>query len=227
MVVNSIGNEGNKVWKYLIAPSDGDSVLSIGAVNANRTISDFSSFGFEWDARVKPNIVAQGGNTVLADESLDGIKIGNGTSYSAPIISGMMACLWQSIPNANNMDIIHAVEQSASQFSNPDNHYGYGIPDFTSAQLILGIYDKPNVYNSFDIIPNPVSNIALIQWNQSLNSFERLELFDLQGRVLIREELKVSQGLYNLSLQGYKKGIYILRLGNQSHILSKKIIKID
>ena len=36
LVVNSAGNERNKVWKRIIFPSDGDSVLAVGAVDGIR-----------------------------------------------------------------------------------------------------------------------------------------------------------------------------------------------
>ncbi len=39
LVVNSAGNERNKTWLRIIAPSDGDSVLAAGAVDGNNIIS--------------------------------------------------------------------------------------------------------------------------------------------------------------------------------------------
>lgn len=227
IVVNSAGNSGDDPWKYLIAPADGDSVFTIGAVDAGGIITGFSSYGFESDPRVKPNIVAQGGSTVLANEYIDDIKTANGTSFSSPLIAGMMACLWQAIPNANNMDVIYAVEQSASQYLNPDNQYGYGIPDFDAARIYLGIADQFLPENSFVIIPNPISTSALVQWQQSESSFEWIELLDIQGRVLMRDNLEPNSKFYRLSLEASKSGIYFLRIGNQNQTQTQKIIKID
>ena len=45
LVVNSAGNERNSFWKRIIFPSDGDSVIAVGAVDGNNTISSFSSAG--------------------------------------------------------------------------------------------------------------------------------------------------------------------------------------
>lgn len=226
IVVNSAGNEGNGPWKYLIAPADGDSVFTIGAVDATGIITGFSSYGFESDPRVKPNIVAQGGSTVLANVDTDGLRTASGTSFSSPLIAGMMACLWQAIPNANNMDIIHAVEQSASQYSTPDNLYGYGIPDFDDARLFLGITEQFVSENSFTISPNPISSISIIQWDSD-NDFKTIELVDIHGRIVFRAELNGSSSFYRLSLEAYKSGIYFLRLSDGIKVQSKKIMKID
>ncbi|RMD78827.1 MAG: hypothetical protein D6820_09290, partial [Lentisphaerae bacterium] len=45
VVVNSMGNEGARSWRYMIAPADGDSVISAGAVTPDGTLASFSSVG--------------------------------------------------------------------------------------------------------------------------------------------------------------------------------------
>ncbi len=227
IVVNSAGNEGDKSWKYIIAPADADSVLTVGAVYANGIITSFSSYGFEWDSRVKPNIVAQGGGTVLANVNTDAVQTANGTSFSSPLIAGMMACLWQSAPQANNMELIHAVEASASQYQNPDNRYGYGIPNFDESRIALGIVNPMILANDFEVYPNPVSSSALIKWNQTQIKFETLELLDISGRSLYKVGLKKEKNEFLLSLKDYQKGIYFVRLGNASKTSTKKIIKVN
>ena len=95
LVINSAGNSGNNDWHYIGAPADGDSVLAVGAVNSIGEIASFSSRGPSYDGRIKPNVCAQGVLAVVAD--LDStIRVANGTSFSAPIISGLAP---HSIPN--------------------------------------------------------------------------------------------------------------------------------
>ena len=57
VVVNSAGNEGyHPTQNTLGAPSDGDSVLAIGAVDATGNRVDFSSVGNTVDGRIKPDV---------------------------------------------------------------------------------------------------------------------------------------------------------------------------
>ena len=100
LVVVSAGNQGAGNWHYISAPADADSVLAVGAIDANGYIADFSSRGPSSDLRVKPDVVAIGKGTWVADFE-SGIRQGNGTSLSAPVISGLAACLWQANPECN------------------------------------------------------------------------------------------------------------------------------
>lgn len=226
LVVNSAGNSGSDSWKYIIAPADGDSVFAIGAVDANKIITSFSSYGFDWDSRIKPNIVAQGGNTVVANEFTDTVKTANGTSFSSPLIAGMMACLWQSMPNVSNKELIKAVEQSASKYTSPNRQYGHGIPDFLNAQLILALNTESPLINDFEIIPNPISSSAFIRWGLS-NAFNAIELINLQGKILFSSAIETNATTYRIALDGFPNGIYFLSLSNEHERITKKLIKIN
>ena len=91
LVVSSAGNEGNNAWQHIITPSDGLYCLGVGAVDGNGNYVSFSSIGPSADGRVKPDVAAMGSRTVV--QGTDGqIATANGTSLSAPIISGLAAC---------------------------------------------------------------------------------------------------------------------------------------
>lgn len=137
LVVVSAGNEGYSAWKYLGAPADADSVLAVGATDVNGRRVGFSSVGPTADGRIKPNVMAQGGNTIVASLYKYGIMPANGTSFSGPVMAGMVTALWQAFPEKSNMEIIRAVEMSADRYDNPDNQYGHGMPDFYKAYQIL------------------------------------------------------------------------------------------
>jgi len=130
IVCMSAGNEGNSKWKYIAIPADADSIITVGAVYPNGNYAEFSSVGPTADNRVKPDVMAIGARTFYQN-SMGNIVTGNGTSYSTPLIAGLVACLWQANPDKNNMEIIEMVKRSASHFDNPNSTYGYGIPDFS------------------------------------------------------------------------------------------------
>jgi hypothetical protein len=132
LVVNSAGNSGSSSWQYIGAPADADSVLTIGAVNSSGNYASFSSTGPTYDGRIKPNVVAQGQGTTIVTTS-GTVTTGNGTSFSSPVTAGMVACLWQAFPGRKNVEIMEAIQQSASQYDNPDDFLGYGIPDYLEA----------------------------------------------------------------------------------------------
>jgi len=132
LVFNSAGNEGNTAWRNIITPSDGDSVLAIGATNAQGLVGSFSSYGPAPGGRIKPDIASVGVAAVVQGSS-NTIGTANGTSFSCPNMAGLGACLWQGFPEFNNMKIAQALKRSGSRFSNPDDRMGYGIPDLRMA----------------------------------------------------------------------------------------------
>ena len=107
IVVNAVGNSGNGSWKYIGAPSDADSILSVGAVDENKEMASFSSYGPTSDGRVKPSVCAQGKNTEVINSQGNVIN-SNGTSFASPVLAGLVTCLWQAHPTKSNMEIINA-----------------------------------------------------------------------------------------------------------------------
>lgn len=110
-------------------PADADDILTVGAVSPNRRNASFSSIGPTADDRVKPDIMALGSPASVITGRGTIIK-DMGTSFSAPIVSGMVACLWQALRDKTALEIIDIVRRCADNYSTPDNIYGYGIPDF-------------------------------------------------------------------------------------------------
>src|SRR5580765_5928677 len=136
LVVNSAGNDGShaSVGYKINAPSDanGDSVLAVGAVDSLGVHAAFSSKGPTFDGRIKPDLSAQGVEVLIADPSgfdPSSYQRGTGTSYSAPLVAGLAACLMQARPTWPPVLIIQALKRTASRASQPDTLLGWGIPD--------------------------------------------------------------------------------------------------
>lgn len=132
MVFNSAGNEGNNGWHFLITPSDGDSVVAVGAVNSAGAVGSFSSYGPSADGRIKPDM-ASVGVAALIQSSNNNVGAASGTSFACPNMAGLATCLWQGFPEFNNMKIITALKQAGHIYTTPDDRTGYGIPDMKKA----------------------------------------------------------------------------------------------
>ncbi len=132
VLCNSAGNSGMGQWKKIGVPADAPDIITVGAIDRDKRLASFSSIGPSQDGRIKPDVMAQGAPAALI--SGRGTLVHDmGTSFSTPIVSGLVACLWQALPNKNAQEIIQLVRESASQYNEPTNIFGYGIPDFWKA----------------------------------------------------------------------------------------------
>ncbi|MEI2822170.1 MAG: S8 family serine peptidase [Chitinophagaceae bacterium] len=136
LVFLSNGNEGNNPWHYLVTPSDGDSVIAVGAVTATGVVGGFSSYGPSGDGQIKPDL-ASVGVSALIQTTGNTVGMGNGTSFACPSMAGLGTILWQAFPEYNNMKIRSALWQSGSKYTSPDDRIGYGIPNMKTAFSIL------------------------------------------------------------------------------------------
>ncbi len=135
VIVNSVGNEGNRPGHEgtINAPSDADGVIAVGALDVSGQIAAFSSRGPTYDGRIKPDVVALGvGVPVPAPQTTAGYVASSGTSFAAPIVSGICALLRQTHPSASPA-LIRAYLTASCRFvpsqQSVDNTYGYGLPN--------------------------------------------------------------------------------------------------
>ena len=143
LLVTAMGNDGARAWRYLSTPADADSILSVGAVNKDGIIANFSSYGPTADGRTKPEVCAMGEGTCLINPANNDVIASNGTSFACPLIAGMAACLWAALPEASNMEIREMIIRSCDRYDLPHEQYGYGIPDAWQAYT-MATTDLPN-----------------------------------------------------------------------------------
>lgn len=135
ILINSAGNLGMGPWKKITFPADANDILTVGTVNYDRKNAPFCGVGPTQDGRVKPDVMALGSPASLISGRGTIIR-DMGTSFSTPIVAGLVACLWQALPDKTAFEIINLVRQTSSQYQEPDNIYGYGIPNFWRAYMI-------------------------------------------------------------------------------------------
>jgi len=225
LVVNSAGNSGGAGWWYIGVPADGDSVFTIGAVNSIGARASFSSVGPTSDGRLKPTVMGQGSGAALY--SPGGLTSGSGTSFSSPIICGITACLWQALPELNNMQIIELIKSTASQASNPDSLMGWGIPNYQSAYTTLSIRDQIGA-KSLIVYPNPVYDKFTLVLPVSIPGKYKIEIVSIEGKVVYSNQ-RYESSVRSIQINdiGFlPPGIYLIKVSDPSLAYTGKIIKM-
>ena len=142
LLCTSAGNQGAGKWKFVGFPSDGLHVFTVGAVAPNGRSAPFSSKGPTADGRVKPDGCAVGWGTWVGAPWGKTIQ-SSGTSFSTPLMAGMIACLRQAFPDAGVDELIGVLHRSGSRYGStlgggtPDSTLGYGVTDMMEAYNLL------------------------------------------------------------------------------------------
>ena len=167
LLVVSAGNDGNNDFKVLSAPADAKGVITVGATNFKTwKKAIYSSIGPESLGYMKPNI------SCFAS---------NGTSFSAPVITGMSACIIQMDSTLTNSEILTIIEQSAHIYPFGNNFIGYGVPSCERAFELVknrnqkielekekrGVVSKKNKIELQ--IPNSIKELVLFHKSDSIN----------------------------------------------------------
>ena len=222
ILVNSAGNSGSNAWKYIGAPADAASVFSVGAVNENRDIAAFSSFGPTSDNRVKPDVLAHGQSVFVLDHVSGNPKTSNGTSFSSPIMAGVIACFWQAFPNLTNMEIMQRIRESADRYAVPDPQHGYGIPNFEFAYTTLFNELESKSLKEVSIYPNPVEDRFTLAYNGNDLHKLSIQIFNSIG-MTVYENQSLNSTIVNISKLA--AGVYVLKIKSGKQQKEIKLMK--
>lgn len=156
----------------------------------------------------------------------DSIRNGNGTSFSTPLFSGLVACLKQAHPLRTNFQIIDAILKNSHLAATPDNIYGYGIPNACKIDSALTVLDSVVLSTAelqkelkVSIYPNPASDFITLK---SLELITEISLLSLDAKTLKKEFINSASIHYQVNVSALPKGIYFVLI---SSLDGRKIYK--
>lgn len=174
VIVNSAGNESEtKLIRYTATPAN---VLTVGAINYDRSIADYSSYKVLSPDRRNNivNLVAPG-NVWFNIDFWQGLHAG--TSFSAPLVSAVVAMLMEEFPSCKYMPhlilnvLLHSATKLPTQTLEIDSMAGAGILNYQEARKILKEYQNK--------IDNKVNlNTSLDEKNYIIENFENSMYYD-------------------------------------------------
>ncbi|MDG1063646.1 MAG: S8 family serine peptidase [Flavobacteriaceae bacterium] len=222
LLVTSGGNQGNS-FGTVATPADAIGILAVGAVNAGGNYVSFSSRGPTVDGRVKPDVMAQGQSAAVLTTT-GAVDFSNGTSFSAPIIAGAVACLWQVRPETKNFELMEIIRQSAHLYQNPTPQMGYGIPNFESAYAVLMGLGAEDLAREamIAIAPNPVQSHFRVSLPLFVGQAVVL-IYDTLGQLIQRNQ--VTHTLDQVSMELLPRGLYLVEVKAPGVVNKFKILK--
>jgi subtilisin family serine protease len=218
LVVVSAGNSGNSTEPHVGVPAEATHALAVGAVDSAEFRASFSSIGPSFDGRIKPDVMALGVGSAVANPQGNFTYV-SGTSLACPILSGSIACLWSAFPQLTNQQVLDLVKQSADRFTNPNNQYGYGIPDFNLAYA-NALHSVSFMDSQFQIAPNPVGDQFAVH---GLSSVATLQLVNALGQIVLEHEIHPNENI--VVVDAIPSGIYSYQIKQNHHVITGKIIK--
>ena len=225
LVVASAGNSGNKNWRKVTPPADGEHILTVGSVTEFQVRSNFSSIGPITATWIKPDVMAMGQQTVLIGQS-GTITTGTGTSFAAPQVASLAAGIWEKYPTLSNIELANIIRNSADRGGNPDNEYGYGIPSYSAFN---NFYKTVTQTEFLNIFPNPIFDESLQIQVKDPNAIDGLDLiiYTTDGKKVMETTRSVSwkNNPIQIPLNDLLRGTYIVKIITSEQIIVKRIVK--
>ena len=115
----------------------------------------------------------------------------------------MVACMVQAFPYKTPAQIKQDLLSISDRYNNPDNDYGYGIPDFSQYNLNkIKTIDQKNIL----VYPNPASENIFIK---SKNDTD-YQIFTFDGKVVLSGQSQQNK----IDVSTLPSGIYFFKTGN-------------
>jgi thermitase len=157
-----------------------------------------------------------------------------GTSQAAPHVSGLAALLKAQDHSRSAADIKNIIQKTAQDQVGDhtedtpgwDQYYGYGRINAYAALTYHPSGINENTPLSFQLYPNPVSEVCTIEWNPFVIIPSGIKIYSLEGKLMYERILDQGfSGKVQIDIPGVAPGIYqVLLYGNEKYFVQKMVV---
>ena len=157
----------NAISAQIGTPGSAEDVITVGALDKDTSIAEYSSQGPTEEGRVKPNIAYMGSSIMSVEyNSGDQYSAKSGTSMATPGAAGVGALMLQANPNLSPFDIRNIMQETATYRqchymgsnepcaedlipkNRQNNVYGHGHVNSLEAVMEAAEYNQQYTFNS-------------------------------------------------------------------------------
>lgn len=215
--IKAAGNNGASDSPVISTPGCGMNVITVGSIDSDKDVSSFSSWDTSNTYLYKPDLVAPGGGLSTIPNISTPTGFHNGTSYSTPMVTGIVALLMEEFPilRSNPSLVKAALQNGCEKLPSQENYFdeqcGFGLVNYINSRnyLINSQYDNFNIpANSLDgdivvsyNITIPASKGIKINATWLINSMDA----NVNNNGYIPEYTKCRMRLYDVQKSAYVK----------------------
>jgi subtilisin family serine protease len=221
--------------------------------NISQTIgarSVWSGGGPARDRRLKPDVTAPGqviAGALSGDASaptsrrtlIDGYVVREGTSLSAPHVTGSIALLFEVNPTLTTSEIYNILESTnrsdAFTLELPNQQWGHGKIDaygaIIAAGAVVNVADRlDGLAGTFTLeqnYPNPFNPLTVIRYGIPEVGYAELSVYNILGqkvKILVNEQHDAGYYEATFDASNLPSGVYIYRLQVGRYVESKKLM---
>jgi subtilisin family serine protease len=208
----------------LVYPAAFDSVMGVGAVDSNSNIAEFSVIG----SYPKTTEITAPGVQITSTwiPNNDDYGIGNGTSFAAPLVSGVAALVKTVTPGISVTDLRSRLRNTANDAGRrgKDSVYGYGILNaYNAVTNTLGssLFASEEIEDIFNF-PNPITGDKTTFIFTARNNVEQVKVLIYDFRGELKKELtggSMPAGEYRIDWDLTDKNDNLLNNGSYIYIM--------
>jgi hypothetical protein len=118
-----------------------------------------------------------------------------------------------------------SLDYAGLYFDGTNNDSIFARPGFPC--LLVGIEEIKNATSSFNVYPNPASDLLNVQFEAKFNSIATIKVYDVTGRIVFEQKQVALNGInkHLINTSGFMKGMYMLEVETGESNLKTRFIK--